>query len=524
MRSKTVIPPRGSSPERRPSAIDPREVIPEFETSEAGFRSHAEASPDPLALLDREGNVRYANASAARLLGYRVQDLIGRGIFDGLHVEDKDRARAYWSDVLAHSGVSITEVFRFRDEAGDRRALEVLGMNRLDTGIGSVILRFQDVTDRKQSEETRARLAAIVESSDDAIIGETLEGIVTTWNRAAERLFGYTAEEAIGRSITMTVPPDRMTELRDYMARVRRGDRVDHMETVRVRKDGSRLDVSITVSPIRDDSGAIIGLSKSSRDITERRQFEAELWRKNLELELANRAKDTFLASMSHELRTPLNSIIGFTGTMLMKLPGELTDDQERQLQLIQFSARHLLSLINDLLNLAKVQSGRTELALEPVRAGEALEEVGATLRPGAEAKGLSFGVSIPTESIEVQTDRRTLIQILMNLTTNAIKFTSTGGIRLEIGCVTDPARARTEVAFRVTDTGLGIRPEDQKHLFEPFEQFHREHPQADGGSGLGLHLSQRMANLLGGRIEVSSRLGQGSTFTLFLPERSCPP
>src|SRR5205085_6163485 len=181
----------------------------------------------------------------------------------------------------------------------------------------------------------------------------------------------------------------------------------------RLRKDGSRLDVSITVSPIRDDSGNIIGLSKSSRDITERRRFEAELWRKNVELELANRAKDAFLASMSHELRTPLNSIIGFTGTMLMKLPGELTDDQERQLQLIQFSARHLLSLINDLLNLAKVQSGKAELAVERVPASDVLEEVAATLRHVAEGKGLSFGVSLPPEPIEVQTDRRSLIQIL---------------------------------------------------------------------------------------------------------------
>jgi protein-histidine pros-kinase len=369
------------------------------------------------------------------------------------------------------------------------------------------------------AEETRARLAAIVEYSDDAIIGETLEGIVTTWNRAAERLYGFTAEEAIGRSITITVPEDRMHELQSYMARVRRGDRVDHMETIRIRKDGSRLDVSITVSPIRDDSGNVIGLSKSSRDITERRRFEAELWRKNVELELANRAKDSFLASMSHELRTPLNSIIGFTGTMLMKLPGDLTDDQERQLQLIQFSARHLLSLINDLLNLAKVQSGKAELAVEPVQVQEAIEEVAATLRPGAEGKGLSFGLSTLPEAISIRTDRRSLIQILINLTTNAIKFTATGGIRLEVARAMDKARDRSEVAFRVTDTGHGIRPEDQKRLFEPFEQFHREYPQAGVGSGLGLHLSQRMANLLGGRIEVLSLPGQGSTFTLFLPE-----
>ncbi|HZI88945.1 MAG TPA: ATP-binding protein, partial [Candidatus Polarisedimenticolia bacterium] len=269
----------------------------------------------------------------------------------------------------------------------------------------------------------------------------------------------------------------------------------------------------ITVSPIRDDSGAIIGLSKRSRDITERRRFEAELWRKNVELELASRAKDTFLASMSHELRTPLNSIIGFTGTLLMKLPGELTDDQERQLQLIQFSARHLLSLINDLLSLAKVQSGKAELHLEAVPVGGAVEEVAETLRPGAEGKGLTFEVGVPEADFEIHTDRRSLVQILMNLTTNAIKFTSQGGIRMKV----DRGRAG-EVAFQIIDTGLGIRAEDQQRLFEAFEQLHPE--PAAAGSGLGLHLSQRMANLLDGRIEVSSVPGQGSTFTLFLPER----
>jgi protein-histidine pros-kinase len=376
-----------------------------------------------------------------------------------------------------------------------------------------------DVAERAQSQEARARLAAIVESSDDAIIGQTLEGVVTTWNRAAERLYGYTAAEAIGKPITLTVPPERMDEIRDYLSRVRHGERVDHIETVRVRKDGSRIDVSITVSPIRDDAGTIIGLSKSARDITERRRFEAELRRKNIELEIASRANDTFLASMSHELRTPLNSIIGFTGTLLMKLPGDLTGAQDRQLQLIQVNARHLLSLINDLLNLAKVRSGKAEVQREPIEIREVVEEVAATLRLGAEAKGLRFATSLPNDRVPINSDRRSLIQILMNLTTNAIKFTKSGHVRIEVERVENGSR-RPEVAFHVADTGLGIAAADQKRLFGAFEQLHPGLEQEDGGSGLGLHLSQRMAGLLGGRIEFVSELDKGSTFTLFLPER----
>ncbi|HYQ88527.1 MAG TPA: PAS domain S-box protein [Candidatus Binatia bacterium] len=376
-----------------------------------------------------------------------------------------------------------------------------------------------DVAERAQSQEDRARLAAIVESSDDAIIGQTLEGVVTTWNRAAERLYGYTAAEAIGNPITLTVPPERRDEIRDYLSRVRHGERVDHIETVRVRKDGSRIDVSITVSPIRDDAGTIIGLSKSARDITERRRFEAELRRKNIELEIASRANDHFLASMSHELRTPLNSIIGFTGTLLMKFPGDLTEAQDRQLQLIQVNARHLLSLINDLLNLAKVRSGHAEVQREPVEIREVVEEVAATLRPSAEAKGLRLAASLPPDRLQINTDRRSLIQILMNLTTNAIKFTKSGHVRIDVERVEHGSRG-PEVALHVADTGLGIAPADQKRLFGAFEQLHPGIEQEDGGSGLGLHLSQRMAGLLGGRIEFASELDKGSTFTLFLPER----
>ena len=368
------------------------------------------------------------------------------------------------------------------------------------------------------SGDAQARLAAIVESSDDAIIAETLDGTIVTWNRAAERLYGYTAEEVIGRSISITVPSDRVPELKDYMGRVRSGERVDHLETIRLRKDGTRLDVSITVSPIRDETGKIVGLSKSSRDITERRRFEAELRRKNIELEVANRAKDNFLASMSHELRTPLNAIIGFTGTLLMKLPGGLTVDQERQLQLVQLNARHLLSLINDLLALARIQSGKSEIQFERVACGVAVEEVAATLRPAAEAKGLRFDVSLPAEEITIPTDRRSLIQILINLTTNAIKFTSEGRVGIEV-LRSVGTEGRSEVVFRVVDTGLGIRPEHQERLFQAFEQFHHQ-PTEDSGSGLGLHLSQGMAVVLGGRIEVASEAGKGSVFTLTLPDR----
>ena len=253
-------------------------------------------------------------------------------------------------------------------------------------------------------------------------------------------------------------------------------------------------------------------VSSSIRDVTDRKRAERALYEKNLELEKASLAKDRFLASMSHELRTPLNAIIGFTGTLLMRLPGPLTADQDHQLQTVRSSARHLLSLINDLLDLAKIESGKVEIVTESVSCQLVVNEVVTTLRPLAEAKGLIFEVSMPAQDVMVQTDRRALSQILLNLTNNAIKFTETGCVRLE---VPKPGADVRKVELRVIDTGLGIKPEDQQKLFKAFTQLGDGHI---GGTGLGLHLSQKLAELLNGSIEFTSEWGKGSTFILSLP------
>ena len=236
----------------------------------------------------------------------------------------------------------------------------------------------------------------------------------------------------------------------------------------------------------------------------------------NKALATANEAKDRFLATMSHELRTPLNAIIGFTGTLLMKLSGPLSADQEKQLQTVRASARHLLSLINDLLDLAKIQSGKVELKLEPVSCRSVLSEVANTLGPLARAKGLRFEVAIPDEEVLVPGDRRALSQIMINLTNNAIKFTEQGFVRIELEKL-DTAPARVELS--VTDSGMGIADADQKKLFQPFEQIHGSGKRTVEGTGLGLHLSQQLASLLGAEIVCRSEFGKGSRFSLALQE-----
>ena len=256
----------------------------------------------------------------------------------------------------------------------------------------------------------------------------------------------------------------------------------------------------------------------SIRDVTERKRFEQTLQEKNVELENALLVKDRFLASMSHELRTPLNGIIGFTGTLLMGLPGPLNTDQDKQLRTIQASARQLLSLINNLLDLAKVESGKVEPHFEPVDCQGVVQEVTSALRPLAEAKGLALVVNTPEEACVVQADCQVLNQIIINLTNNALKFTEHGQVRLELGQRRDNGRVLTEIS--ISDTGIGIRPEDQARLFEAFSRVDGSAARRHEGTGLGLHLSQKLAALLGGHITFRSTYGQGSTFTLTLPEK----
>jgi signal transduction histidine kinase len=233
--------------------------------------------------------------------------------------------------------------------------------------------------------------------------------------------------------------------------------------------------------------------------------------------ELANRAKSRFLQNMSHELRTPLNVILGFTGTLLMKFAGPLTSDQEKQLETIQSSGAHLLSLINDLLDLAKIESGNVEINREDVVCQQVLADVATALRVLADAKGLALTVTEPGTDLTVHTDRRALMQILLNLANNAIKFTHKGQINLGLSRRQESARCLAE--FSVTDTGVGIRPEDQAKLFQTFQQVRNSGSQRHEGTGLGLYLSQKLAGLLGGHVELQSEFGKGSTFRLILPE-----
>jgi PAS domain S-box-containing protein len=369
-----------------------------------------------------------------------------------------------------------------------------------------------------------------VQSSDDAIVSKDLNGIVISWNPAAERMFGFTAEEMIGTSITRIIPPSRLGEENYVLGEIRAGRSVEHFETVRQTKSGQPLDISLTVSPVRDAHGRVIGASKIARDITKHKRLmelqqdtqarEEAARRQVLEAENrrfqeSSRLKSEFVANMSHELRTPLNSIIGFAELMVDQRHGPMPPKYAEFTSLILKSAEHLLQLINDILDLAKVESGKIDLTPEHVDLGSVVGDVTSVVGGLARQRDVRIETIVDQKVGEVHLDANRLKQVLYNFLSNAVKFSPEHG-RVEVRVVPD---GNDSFCIEVQDWGIGINPDDFHRLFIEFQQLDASTAKQYKGTGLGLALTKRIVEAQGGSVGVRSQPGHGSTFFAKLPK-----
>jgi PAS domain S-box-containing protein len=369
-------------------------------------------------------------------------------------------------------------------------------------------------------QEAALRLAAIINSSDDAIVSKTLDGIITSWNPAAERMFGYLASEAIGKPITLIIPEDRLGEETEVLRRLRLGQSIEHYETIRARKDGTPIAISLTVSPIRDLSGTIIGASKIARDISDRRRADEErallLAREQearTEAERANRLKDEFLATLSHELRTPLTSITGWVRMLRQRaLDGSSAD---HALEVIDRNARDLTRLVEDILDISSITMGRFRLDSVPVELRVVVQAAVDAVRHVAAAKAIALTVTLDPSVRPVAGDAGRLQQVVWNLLSNAVKFTPHGG-HVEVSLT--PSGSYAEI--RVRDDGEGIAPEFLSRVFERFTQHDASTTRHHGGLGMGLAIVRHLVELHGGTVRAESPgRGHGATFVVRLPQ-----
>jgi PAS domain S-box-containing protein len=581
--------------------------------SENRYRRLFEASKDGILMVDpRTRTIIDANPFMTELLGFTREQLLGQEFWQiGLFKDRETNLEALRE--LQEKGNIRYETVPIHTKNGQRREVEFVSNLYQANGHKIIQCNIRDITERKRAEEALLHLAAIVESSDDAILGKNLEGIITSWNAAAERMYGYRAEEMVGQPVTLLFVPDRQDEFSQIMAHIRRGERVDHYETTRVRKDGTFLTVSVTVSPIKDSTGTIIGASAIARDITEHRRLEAKfrrLFDSNLigvfvsdfagtfldandtfldllgytreevlagtirrdaltpsefhylsqeavnalqetgasgtyETEYLHKSgrripvlvavtrieqtetcmgfvldisaskelvkrKDEFISMASHELKTPVTSLKGFLGLLQRRLTLQRDEKALHYLARMDAQVTKLTKLINDLLDLSKMQTGQLDYREERFDLDELVQEIVETVQETTQTHHLLLEGQTQAE---VSGDRDRIGQVLINLLNNAIKYSPQGDrvlVRVAI--------SQNKALVSVQDFGIGIAKEHQHKIFERFYQVTDAEEKTYPGLGIGLYISYEIVKRHSGQMWVESKKGEGASFYFTLP------
>jgi two-component system sensor histidine kinase/response regulator len=481
----------------------------ELERSERRYESLFRHNPDGVYSLDLKGKFLTANAAAEKITGYRAEDLRQKSFADLVVEEDLGRASDHFERAVR--GEAQNYDVAITNEEGLRVELNITNIPIVvDDEVVGIYGIAKDVTERKRAEEARSKLVSIVENSVDAIDSKTLDGTITSVNPAAERLYGYTEEELKGKHISVLTPPERLDEMIESLQRVGRGETISQHESVRVCKDGSRIPVSLTISPLRDSRGDSVGVSAIARDITERKRYEEELRQAKEAAEAASRAKSEFVANLSHEIRTPMNGVIGMTGLLL---DTDLSPEQRDYAETIRISGENLLTIINDILDFSKIEAGKMELQMMGFDLQTVVEETVDLLAERTHAKGLELASlieqGVPTA---LRGDPGRLTQVLTNLLGNAIKFTEEGEVILRVRLAEESSDAAT-VRFEVKDTGIGMSEEQCSRIFQSFAQADASTTRRYGGTGLGLAISKQLVEMMEGELGAQSEPGMGSTF-----------
>lgn len=487
----------------------------------------------------------YGFASRSEMKGRRLLDLYGGRVRESVTRRTLDLIRAGYlrndletaeTDIrgqriyFLNNAVGVVEGGKLTGLWGTKRDVTELkrmeeSLRKLNADLERRVLERttdleNEVQERRAAEESlrigEQKYRELVENANSIILRLDTEGRITFFNEFAQAFFGYREEEILGRDAVGTIVPEVETGGRDLRRMIaelgEHPERFARNENENVRKDGGRVWISWTNKPIFDPSGSLLGCLCVGNDISDLIAMERELVRAKEAAEAADRIKSAFLATMSHELRTPLNSIIGFTGILLQGLPGPLNEEQAKQMGMVQHSARHLLELINDVLDISKIESGQLDVISKPFDLRESILKTVQTVRPLADRKGLPVAVEMDPSLGTFVGDARRVEQIVLNLLNNAVKFTEVGRVRLEAWSGGDG------VVISVSDTGIGIRAEDQAKIFTPFTQIDNGLTRKHEGTGLGLSISRKLAERMGGTIAIESRLGEGSTFTFTLP------
>ncbi|MEP6901725.1 MAG: PAS domain S-box protein [Actinomycetota bacterium] len=467
-------------------------------------------------VIDFESRVTLINPAAEIMLGWKESELLGKNIHEAIHFQRADETPFLLEDCPLAGVLRTGQSVEIEDDVFTRRdgsALQIaytsspIITNKKVTG---AVVSFHDITEQKAAQRKLFTLASIVESSVDAILSQTLEGKIISWNAGAEKLYGYSAQEILGQHISVIYPSDRIEEESAIISAMMHGERLQGYETVRSGKGHKNIPVSLTVSPVRDRDGRIIGISKIAHDITERKRIEEELKKtRDSALESA-RLKSEFLANMSHEIRTPMNGVIGMTGLLLNS---SLDTDQKDYAETIQSSADSLLRIIDDILDFSKIEAGQMQFEKIDFDLNEAVEGAVEMLAERSRVKEIELASliyrDVPTG---LRSDPGRLRQVLTNLIGNALKFTERGEVIVSVQKESETNKF-VSLRFEVADTGIGISDEARKNLFQAFVQADGSTTRKYGGTGLGLAISKQLVEMMGGEIGLRSELGKGSVF-----------